>query len=165
MSIIGILRDVDILLDLSEAQLEKIASIGETKTYNGAEIVFKENTTSNELYIILNGTVEIVVDPATVGSSHDASTGVVTIATLRRGESFGEVALVDQGLRSASAMAAQDRTELLVIPQDKFNQLCQQDFELGYIVMRNIAADLAFKLRQTDIMIQEQILWGRKEKK
>ena len=165
MSIVGILRDVDILLDLSEAQLEKIATIGEVKTYNGAEIIFKENTTSNELYIILNGAVEIVVDPATVGSGHESSTGVVTIATLRRGESFGEVALVDQGLRSASAMAAQDRTELLVIPQDKFNELCRSDFELGYIVMRNIAADLAFKLRQTDIMVQEQILWGRGEKK
>ena len=164
MSTIGILRDVDILLDLSEAQLEKIASIGETRTYNGAEIIFKENTTSNELYIILNGAVDIVVDPTTVGHGDEAA-GPQTIATLRRGESFGEVALVDQGLRSASAVAAQERTKLLVIPQDKFNELCQSDFELGYIVMRNIAADLAFKLRQTDIMVQEQILWGRKEQK
>jgi hypothetical protein len=33
---------------------------------------------------------------------------------------------------------------------------------MGFIVMRNIAADLAFKLRQTDIGMREQIVWGKK---
>lgn len=162
VSYIHVLKDVDILADLSQERLEKVAAIGEIRDYEGAEIIFKENTTSNELYIILNGMVEILVDPATLGTVERGTTGLKTIATLRRGESFGEVALVDQGLRSASAMAAQDRTALLIIPQDKFNQLCKEDFELGYIVMRNISADLAFKLRQTDLMVREQILWGRK---
>jgi len=162
MSYVQVLRDVDILLELSQDRLEKIAAIGEVKTYNGAEIIFKENTGGDELYIILNGMVEILVDPATLGAASDGPTGLKTIATLRRGESFGEVALVDQGLRSASAMAVQDRTQLMVIPQNAFNELCKEDFELGFKVMRNIAADLAFKLRQTDIMVREQIVWGRK---
>ncbi len=162
MSYVQMLKDVDIFADLSEDRLEKIAAIGEVKTYGGAEIIFRENTTSNELYIILNGMVEILVDPATLGMTDGETTGLKTIATLRRGESFGEVALVDQGLRSASAMTAQDRTELMVIPQNTFNKLCKEDFELGYKVMRNIAADLAFKLRQTDIMVREQVIWGRK---
>ncbi|OQY29506.1 MAG: hypothetical protein B6I38_08125, partial [Anaerolineaceae bacterium 4572_5.1] len=112
--------------------MEKIAAIGEVKTYGGAEVIFKENTTSNELYIILSGMVEILVDPATLGVADDAVTGLKTIATLRRGESFGEVALVDQGLRSASAMTSQDRTKLMVIPQNTFNKLCKEDFELGH---------------------------------
>ncbi|MFQ5578088.1 MAG: cyclic nucleotide-binding domain-containing protein [Anaerolineae bacterium] len=162
MAIVGVLRDVDILMDLSVDRLQKIAAIGQVKTFQGAEIIFKENTTSNELYIILNGMVEILVDPATLGTVDEGETGLKTIATLRRGESFGEVALVDQGLRSASAMAATDRTELLVLPAAEFNNLCRQDFELGYTVMRNIAADLSFKLRQTDILVREQILWGSK---
>jgi len=162
MSYVQMLKDVDIFAGLSEDRLEKIAAIGEVKAYGGAEVIFKENTTSNELYIILNGMVEILVDPSTLGAAGDATAGLKTIATLRRGESFGEVALVDQGLRSASAMTAQDRTKLMVIPQDTFNKLCQEDFELGHKVMRNIAADLAFKLRQTDIMVREQVIWGRK---
>lgn len=161
MVYVQVLQDVDILVGLSLDRLEKIAAISEVKPFNGAEIIFKENTTSNQLYIILNGMVEILVDTAMLGAK-GADAGVKTIATLRRGESFGEMALVDQGLRSASAMAVQDRTELMVIPQDAFTELCKSDFELGYTVMRNIAGDLAFKLRQTDIMVREQILWGRK---
>lgn len=158
---VQILKDVDILADLSIDQLEKVAAIGEVKTYKGAEIIFRENTTSNELYIILNGMVEILLDTAILGAEGSGA-GLKTIATLRRGESFGEIALVDQGLRSASAMAVQDRTELMVLPSSAFNELCRSDFEMGYIVLRNIAADLAFKLRQTDLTVREQILWGRK---
>ncbi|OQY45830.1 MAG: hypothetical protein B6242_09320 [Anaerolineaceae bacterium 4572_78] len=149
-----ILRDVDILADLSLERLEKVASIGEERTYQGTEIVFKENTTSTELYIILEGRIEILVDPSTLGPSVDGPTGAKTIAVLRRGESFGEVALVDQGIRTASAMCVKDGTKLLVVKQNEFDKLCQVDFELGYVVMRNIAADLSFKLRQTDLMVR-----------
>jgi CRP-like cAMP-binding protein len=158
---VHVLEDVDILADLSFDQLKKIAEMGTIKTYQGTEIIFKENTTSNELYIILQGMVEILMDPSVI-SSDKSSPGLKTIATLRRGESFGEVALVDQGLRSASAMCVQDNTQLLILPAKQFNELCQSDFEVGFIVMRNIAADLAFKLRQTDIGMREQIVWGKK---
>jgi CRP-like cAMP-binding protein len=101
-----------------------------------------------------------LVDPATLGTVEEGSTGAKSIATLRRGESFGEVSLVDQGLRTASVMAAQDGTEVLIISEEKFNQLCKGDFELGYIVMRNIAGNLSFKLRQTDLMMRQEILKG-----
>ena len=35
---------------------------------------------------------------------------------------------------------------------------------MGYLVMRNIAADLAFKIRSTDLMVREQAMWRSKEK-
>lgn len=99
---------------MSYDQLEKILAIGEERIYEGAEIIVKENTPSSELYIILNGMVEILVDPATLGTVEEDSTRIKSIATLRRGEVFGEVALVDQGLRTASVMAAQDNTTALI---------------------------------------------------
>lgn len=160
MSYAAVLRDVDILADLSTSRLEKISDIAEERSFNASEIIFRENTPSTELYIIMNGMVEILVDPATLGTVEEGSTGAKSIATLRRGESFGEVSLVDQGLRTASVMAAQDGTEVLIISEEKFNQLCKDDFELGYIVMRNIAGNLSFKLRQTDLMMRQEILKG-----
>ncbi|MEM7033666.1 MAG: cyclic nucleotide-binding domain-containing protein [Chloroflexota bacterium] len=161
MDFVHILNDVDILLDLNGDQLRKIADISEIKTFHSSEIIFKENTTSNELYIIMQGMVEILIDPSILGTAGSEATGLKTIATLRSGESFGEVALVDQGLRSASAMCVQDETKLLVVPQKEFNELCRSDFEMGFVVMRNIAGDLSFKLRQTDIGLREQIVWGK----
>ena len=159
---VHLLRDVDILVDLSPEHVKKIVDISIIKTYNTSDIIFKENTTSHELYIILQGMVEILIDPSILGISNTETTGLKTIATLRVGESFGEVALVDQGLRSASAMCVQDETKLLVVPHKEFDELCRNDYEMGYIVMRNIAGDLSFKLRQTDIGLREQIIWSRK---
>lgn len=160
MSYAAMLRDVDILADLSDAQLEAVSNIAQERSYAGTEIIFKENTPSRELYIILNGMVEILVDPSTLGTVEQGSVGVKTIATLRRGECFGEVSLVDQGLRTASVMAATDNTRVLVIDEGDFAELCRQDYELGFIVMRNIASNLSLKLRQTNLMMHQEILKG-----
>jgi len=91
------------------------------------------------------------------------SGGAMTIATLRRGQSFGEVALVDEGLRSASARCSRQDTHLIVIPRDKLMLLCDTYPQLGYRLMRNLAADLAMKIRHTDLQVREQLTWSKDE--
>jgi CRP/FNR family transcriptional regulator len=157
MQRINILQEVDIFQDLSENQLERIEQICEERVCQIGAVIFEENTASNELYIIANGMVDIRVDPSILGIPSQA--GPTTITTLRRGQVFGEVALVDQGLRSASARCAANNTELLVINRDDLIALCDQDFQMGYVLMRNIAVDLSFKIRSADLMIREQLLW------
>lgn len=86
------------------------------------------------------------------------------IAKLRRGQSFGEVALVDEGLRSASARAAQKDTRLLVIQRNQIIMLCETYPQLGFRLMHNLAADLAMKIRSTDLRIRDQLLYKPQEK-
>jgi CRP/FNR family cyclic AMP-dependent transcriptional regulator len=157
MQRINILREVDIFQDLSESQLEQVAQICEERVCQIGDVIFEENTASDELYIIASGIVDIRVDPSILGISSQA--GPTTITTLRRGQIFGEVALVDQGLRSASARCAANNTRLLIINRDDLTALCDRDFQMGYVLMRNIAADLSFKIRSADLMIREQLLW------
>jgi CRP/FNR family cyclic AMP-dependent transcriptional regulator len=157
MQRINILRQVDIFQDLSKSQLEQIEQICKERVCQIGALIFEENTASDELYIIADGMVDILVDPSILGTSSQA--GPTTLTTLRRGQIFGEVALVDQGLRSASARCAANNTKLLVINRDDLIALCDQDFQMGYVLMRNIAADLSFKIRSTDLMVREQLLW------
>lgn len=157
MQRVNILRQVDIFHELNEKQLEQIGQICEERVCQIGAVIFEENTASDELYVIADGLVDIRVDPGMLGTPSE--TGPTTIATLRRGQTFGEVALVDQGLRSASARCAANNTKLLVINRDAVIALCDQDFKMGYILMRNIAADLSFKLRSTDLMVRQQVLW------
>ena len=159
MSYAPLLEEVDIFADLDMQRLRRIAAISTERRYGEGDIVFHENTDSDELYVILEGEVEIQVDPHMLGISTDETPGPTTIAILRRGQSFGEVALVDQGLRSASARCAVPSTQLLVIGRDDLVRMCDNDFEMGYILMRNVASDLALKIRQTDLMVREQLLW------
>jgi CRP-like cAMP-binding protein len=61
------------------------------------------------------------------------------------------MALIDRGERSATIRALEDGTELFVIPREDFWTLCDADHHIGYIVMRNIAFDLSFKLRHRNL--------------
>ncbi len=123
-----------------------------------------EHTNSKELYVITRGEIHILINPSFVSTKLDKKSNLVTIATLRRGQSFGEIALVDQGLRSATAKAAQANTNLLVIKSDKLHQLCEAHPRLGYRLMFNLAADISLKLRNTDLRNREELLYSQKNK-
>ncbi len=155
-----ILKRADIFYDLTPSQYDMLAAICDEQRARLGDMIFEENTPGTEMYVIGRGSVEVLVDPSIVGGPMARkSSGPVTIATLREGQTFGEVALVDQGLRSASARCSEPETILLRIPRDKFVALCDSYPELGYRVMRNMAADLAFKIRGSDLAIREQLLW------
>jgi len=159
MSVVNVLKQADIFYELTGTQLELVASICSERHYQAEDIIFEENTPGTELYVIANGEVGIIVNPALVGKEERG--GSFTIATLRRGQSFGEVSLVDEGLRSAGAKCTQPDTQLIVIPRDKLMLLCDTYPQLGYRLMRNLAADLAMKIRHTDLQVREQLTWSR----
>ena len=154
------LRQADIFYDLSQPQLEMIAACCSEIKPKAGEIIFEENSAGDELYLVADGEVDILVNPALIQpASAGQSTRPLTIATIRRGQTFGEIALVDQGLRSASARCASKKARLLVIPRARLITLCDNYPDLGYRLMRNISADLAFKIRDTDLTIREYLLW------
>ena len=161
----NILRNADIFCDLGEHQLQMVAAFCSEITPKRGEMIFEENSAGDELYLVASGEVDITVNPAfTQAPSNAQSSHPVTIATIRRGQTFGEIALVDQGLRSASARCASRKAHLLVVPRDRLIRLCDCYPELGYRLMRNIAADLAFKIRGTDLMIRERLFWQPRTK-
>jgi CRP/FNR family cyclic AMP-dependent transcriptional regulator len=148
MSVVPLLKKVDILNGLSESQLEKVGELCQEQTRNVDEVIFKENDKSSELYLIQDGLVEItlsVPEPDTEKS----------IVTLGKGQIFGEIALVDEGPRSASARCIADGTRLWVAKRTDFISLCEKDTSIGFIVMRNIAADLSFRIRTINLERKE----------
>lgn len=163
-SIVNFLKQCDIFYQFTPTQLELVANICQEVVYQKDDLIFRENSGSKELYVIVQGEVDIVVDPSLVSTLEDGVENRV-IATMRRGQSFGEVALVDEGLRSASACASQKDTRLLIIPRDKLIMLCDTYPQLGYRLMYNLAADLAMKIRNTDLRIREQLLYRSQEQK
>lgn len=159
MTNLYILKQVEIFEDLQPEHLEQINDICTPKTYHQDDIIFRENTPSTEFYIIMGGEVEIQVNPDTISRGSD-DYKPTTIAILRRGQCFGEVALVDQGLRSATAKCGSESAKLLVINRQDFINLLNDDSKIGYVVMRNLASDLSFKIRQTNLMVRESLMYN-----
>jgi CRP/FNR family cyclic AMP-dependent transcriptional regulator len=148
MSIVQLLKKVEILNSLSESQLEKVAELCREQTCNADDIIFKENDKSSELYLIQDGLVEITLSVPEPGAEQ-------SIVTLGKGQIFGEVALVDEGPRTASARCIADGTRLWVAKRADFISLCEKDTSIGFLVMKSIAADLSFKLRLVNLTRKE----------
>lgn len=156
-SVVSILKLAEIFDNLTSTQMELIGSICVEKQYNAGELLFAENTPGDGLYVIANGSVEILVDPSLVAGHYVGEP--YTIASLRRGQSFGEISLVDEGGRSASARITQHDTRLVHIPRKELMLLCDTYPALGYRLMRNLAADLAMKIRTTDLKVRDHLYW------
>ena len=142
--------------NLSDAQLEMIASISEIVVCEKGDVLIQENEDSDELYVIGEGSIEVLM------SQGDAEAPSV-VAELLPGQAFGEVAMVDQGSRSAAARVSEEETYVLRISGSRLMQLCDEYPDMGYQVMKNLAADLALKIRIANLTIRQYQLMLSKD--
>jgi CRP-like cAMP-binding protein len=154
-SIVAILSVTEIFHDFSQAQLEMVAALCEPDTYQEGDMLMKEYEKSDALYVIGRGAVEIIISPGLVRDAEQENGEPVIITELRQGQIVGEMALVDEGTRSAAVRVSVDDAYLLKIRRQRLMMLCDTYPELGYKLMKNLAADLAFKIRSSDLTIRQ----------
>jgi CRP/FNR family cyclic AMP-dependent transcriptional regulator len=150
MSVTELIQRSELFLGLTPQQVERIAALGREVVYSAGDAIISEGAPTDELYIIVEGMVEVEV---TKGAVHDVpgAPQLGSIVRLGQGQVFGEMALVDSGARSATVRCAKDGTVLYVIQHEDFWNLCTSDHHIGFIVMRNVAIDLSFKLRHRNL--------------
>jgi CRP/FNR family transcriptional regulator, cyclic AMP receptor protein len=152
-----VLEKVDIFSDLSPQQLEQIYALCKENVHFQGETIFSEGSPSTEFYVILEGEVAIRVNPDLISSEGHHQPG--TIATLYPGQSFGEVALVDQGVRSASAICNSMICKTLVISRGDLMGLLESNAQMGFKIMMNLATDLCTKIRLSNLNLREGLLY------
>ncbi|MCA9866569.1 MAG: cyclic nucleotide-binding domain-containing protein [Anaerolineae bacterium] len=155
-SIRTILATTEIFDNFNESQLTLVAALCTPVTYGEGHVLLSENDESDEMYIIGRGGVEVLVNPGTVGAAGDQERmEPVVLTELRQGQVVGEVALVDQGVRSATIRVSRDDSLLLRLRRDQLMRLCETYPVLGYKLMRNLASELATKIRNTDWLVRQ----------
>lgn len=138
MDLVSGLRKVELFAGLSDPELAKVAEICEEKTFQAGDHITGEGDPGDQLFVIIEGQVEVI---------RAGSEGPKTVVHLGQGQVIGEMALLDLGPRSATIRVISDDANLQAIHHDRFMKLCDEQHHLGYVVMRNLAADLSFKLR------------------
>jgi CRP-like cAMP-binding protein len=137
----AVLKDVELFEGVTDDELQAIAKICQEQTFQAGDTITSQGERGDTLYLIHEGLVEVIRSATLTDPSPRA------VINLGKGQLFGEMALVDHGPRSATVRALAKKTVVHVIRRDDFDKLCESNHHLGYIVMRNIAADLSFKLR------------------
>lgn len=118
--------------------------IGRRMLYRENERIFSEGQTGREMYVVESGKIKIFLTT----KSHE-----LTLAVLKRGDFFGEMALLEDLPRSASA-AAVESTRLIAIAKDDFKFLIQEHPEIAMKVLGRFSG----RLRDADNLINLLLL-------
>lgn len=127
---------------LDPVALERLAATMRARRFRRGEVIFHVGDPGDALFVILSGEVKISL-PSETGDE-------AILATLRGGDVFGELALLDGAPRSASATAI-SATETVVLPRDRFRELIAT--EAG--VRDALLASLAGELRRLTTHVEE----------
>lgn len=129
-SVINSLSKIPLLYGLEPKELKVVLALCKSDNFSAGDTIFEEDTPSHSMYIILSGNVDIKTK----------KNGV--IFTLGSCDIFGEIGLITQRTRSASAIAKSD-CNLLRINHVEFNLLGGKQPRISSILMKNISTNLA----------------------
>jgi CRP/FNR family cyclic AMP-dependent transcriptional regulator len=133
-----ILMKIPIFQDLDQGELRKIKHILHQREYKKDEVIFNEGDVGLGMYIIIGGSVEIVCGP----QSH-------ILAELSEGDFFGELSLLDDSPRSASAITKTPCKILCFFKPELFD-LIDRNPKLGSRILFKLAWTISERLKNTN---------------
>jgi CRP/FNR family cyclic AMP-dependent transcriptional regulator len=140
----SILREIEHLGDLGEAERAALAERIDLYTYHGGDSVFEFGDPGHAMYIVRSGEVEIYV-------KNDQGEKIV-LEVARPGDIFGEISLLDNGPRTASVSAVTD-VEVLRLDRQHF-----EDYVRLYPpAALNLLSVAARRLRKSDELIRRTV--------
>lgn len=125
------LRHAYFFQELPETVIRAVAAVCHSEHYQGGQVVFREGTQGDRLYIVLSGEVQVWKNHGSVDAS--------LLSEYGPGRIFGEMALVDRLPRSATAVATSP-TELLYLDRSDFQGLVELHPQLSMSIMQSLSA-------------------------
>lgn len=122
--------------------LARLATRFFEKVYHPGEVVFEEGEPGRALFVVVEGAVEITrVTPQAAW----------VLNTLGPGDAFGELALIDDFPRSATARITTP-ARLLILYKADFDALMEGNSRIALVVMRNLSRLLAVYARRNPVL-------------
>lgn len=130
---VDLLRNIPIFSKIDPARLKLLAFASERLTFAPNQELFHQGDHGDAAYIVIDGAVDILVD----GPSGE----MIKVASLGKNELIGEIAILIDIPRTATARAAQEVTTL-VVSKELFFRLVIEFPEIGIEIMRELAQRL-----------------------
>ncbi len=138
------LTNSDIGIGLTDADREILAEQLDQMCCEKGEVIAEIREVGTELYLIQDGTVEVWYDPERPG---EADGDFKRMATLRPGQITGELALFDEGLRSARLLAGKAGAKVLRLNRNATMSLIDNHPNLGSKLLWNMGRAMAHRVR------------------
>jgi CRP-like cAMP-binding protein len=132
-----VLARTPVFAGLPRRLLGRLAAQLFEKGYEAGDIVFRQGDPGKGLFVVLTGEVEVL---------RESIRGTERLALFGPGSAFGEMALIDDQPRSATARVTAP-TRLLILYRTHFDALVEGDRAIALVVMRNLLRTLASYVR------------------
>jgi len=142
---VEILKKVALFDGMTSAQLRKLAAALTEVKHPINQHIFREGDAGTSMFIIADGKVRI--------SKMVPGIGEEALAILEKGQYFGEMSLIEEGPRSADAIAHSSCT-LYELSRDKLDQVMFTDKELASVLLWTFVRTLSARLRETNDKIR-----------
>ncbi len=136
------LKNLSLFRELPDEIIEKIAPISSEESFGEDTLIFDEGTPGDTLYVIESGEVAI---KKLISKEENT---FKTLAVMREGNFFGEMALFESKPRSASAFANTACT-LVKISGTEFQKLLKSDAQAASVLLSGFISVISNRLRQT----------------
>ncbi len=144
MASIDLLKKVALFEGFTEQELTLLGQAAREKEVAQGESVFDEGAPAQSLFIIKEGTVEIVKH----GESDQQ------IAAMGRGSHFGEMAFLDHSTRAAAAVA-REPARVLELQYADLERIIGNNKDMGFKFYRTLAMSLAKRIRKTTVDLSQ----------
>src|SRR5215470_14915338 len=141
MDDLELLRTVPIFSELTEEELAALARLALRKRYPKDTVVFFENEEGDSFFMILEGRIKVTI----LGDDGRE----IILSVLGPGDFFGEMALLDNEPRSATAIAVED-SELLSLHRTDFQGVTGDNIAIAHALVKILTA----RLRRANHQIQ-----------
>src|SRR5262245_3083487 len=130
---------------LAQPSLERIVALAVQRHYRGGELVFSQGDAGDALYAVVAGRIRI--------SAGTADGREMSLNIMEPGDSFGEIALLDGGPRTATATAT-EATELVSIRRDHLFSLLEREPKVALELLKLCGS----RLRWTSGLVEDATL-------
>jgi CRP/FNR family transcriptional regulator, cyclic AMP receptor protein len=145
-SLVEVLANIPLFTALSAKELRILEKVVHRRTYKAGETVFDETEPGVGMYIVRSGRVDIVMQ--------QKSENPILLAELETGDFFGEMALLGDTTRSATAVARND-VELIGFFHPDLVEIISLHPQMGAKISFGLATTLADRLRYTNAQLRE----------
>lgn len=132
------IKTIPWFFELSSESVQRLTAIAGLKEFCAGEIIFSEGEQHNHLYIILDGKVGL--------ESLVPGHGSLQISTTESLDVIGWSCLTPVVRQNTCTAIALETTRVLVFNAETLMSLCEDDCDLGFIIMRRLANIVASRL-------------------
>ena len=145
---VEILRELPLFVNLNETECRQLAEIISTMTVVPAEVILRQGERSQDLWIILEGTCEVIREV------EQGAGDAVVLATIGPRNHFGEMSFFHPAPHSAH-VRAKTAGKLLRIRHSDYQDLIDDGVWAAYKLAYNVVDSLAERLRRMDEWVTE----------